>query len=126
MVSSAKSKSDFAASRGKVGAGPQRRTASAADGPATGRPLSVPAWQRERARKLHYIFRHVETATARGRTQWRAFRWSRRAWRNRQYRDGRRVRFSYSTLIRCFYHWRKHGRNRECLALNYHGNSKKP
>jgi hypothetical protein len=84
---------------------------------------AIPAWQRERAHRLHRKFTRVEQAMQRGQSLDKAlyqFHWF---WRGQRYRSDhtKRVRFSMAGLRRLFYHWKSNGRTPDALRLNYRG-----
>lgn len=90
--------------------------------PPVGARHSFPSlWQRERARRLHFIFLRIERRRAAGQSLRRAVRWFAWYWKDRTYKcdPHRAMRFSSNTLVRLFYRWQNGGRTPEALVLHY-------
>ena len=78
-------------------------------------------WMRERAERLHRACKTVErqrTAGVSVRKAVKHFAWS---WKDRHYRTAPHIkaRFSRSTLVILYYHWRRNGKCPGAFALHY-------
>ena len=83
-------------------------------------PLAYfPAWQRQRAKRLHRIFLTAEKRVAKGVTLWKAFEWTNWISRRENYQDGKRVRLRRGTLYREFTRWKNGGRRPEAVTLHF-------
>jgi hypothetical protein len=82
---------------------------------------TIPAWQVERANRLHRKFKRCESAMQRGKSLNSCFRYFAWYWSGEHYRSdpSKLVRFSRGSLRRLFYQWRKHGCTPECLYLRF-------
>lgn len=88
----------------------------------TGAPPLLKGWLLEDAKRLHRIFTNAESRIKNGQKVRRAFK--QQAWfysKPHFYRKAhaRRVRYSYSSLIRRYYRWKNEGRTIEAAALRY-------
>ncbi len=90
-----------------------------------GARLLFPAWQRERARRIHCICRCVERRIERGKSMRQAVHWFACYWKGRTYRSGHQVRLSAKTIVRLFYRWQKGGRTPSAVALRYWKDNRK-
>src|ERR1022692_4165016 len=88
---------------------------------------ALPAWQRERAAKLHRICLCVNGRIARGQRLLKVIGWF--AWdhRDKTYRadSTRRFRISKSTLLRLFHLWRRSGKQPDAFRLGYRSGREK-
>lgn len=89
-----------------------------------GQKPELPAWQLERANRLHRQFKRAETALQRGKSLNAALYQFQYFWRGENYRSDytKPVRFSLQTLRRLFYHWRKNGCVPAALRLRFTAN----
>ncbi|NOS68659.1 MAG: hypothetical protein HOP33_01845 [Verrucomicrobia bacterium] len=100
----------------------RRRCSSSNSNPLTRSEfLRLSPWNRERATRLHRQFIRVEQARKKGKSVTESFRPFAFYWRGEFFRrdSSKRVRFSISTLRRCFYTWLTGGRTPEAIALRY-------
>jgi hypothetical protein len=84
------------------------------------RALQLP-WMRERAERLHRICKGIERQRAKGVSVRKACTHLAWVWKDRSYRTAPHIkcRFSRSTLVVLYYHWRRNGKSPGCFALHY-------
>ena len=83
-------------------------------------PLQLP-WMRERAERLHRACKTIERQRAAGVSVRKAVKHFAWFWKDRHYRTAPHIkaRFSRSTLVILYYHWRRNGKCPGCFALHY-------
>lgn len=83
----------------------------------------IPAWQIERANRLHRKFISVENSLAAGKTFKQATKMFVWYWRGRSYRcdRSRLARFSLVSLHHLFLKWKREGRTPSALRLKFRG-----
>lgn len=90
---------------------------------ATPRTLLLPAWQVERARRLHKQFQKTRAALDCGQSLHKALRPWARLWQNRCYScdPNRKCAFSLPTLLRLYRMWKIGGETPEAVRLRFEG-----
>lgn len=75
---------------------------------------------------MHRIFRCIEGRVERGQSLHKAVTWFAWYYRNRTYRrrPGRKILFTYKTILRRYYRWKADGRTPAAAALKYWSNVK--
>jgi hypothetical protein len=81
----------------------------------------IPAWQAERAKRLHRICSSIEARVARGEKKRRLIQWFAWYWKGRSYKcdPSRPLRFSRCTIERAFHLWKKGGQIAASLRVHY-------
>ncbi|HTX21463.1 MAG TPA: hypothetical protein VMD27_06365 [Candidatus Aquilonibacter sp.] len=81
----------------------------------------IPAWQRERAARLHRICSSISTRAMRGEKRRKLVQWFVRYWNGRFYKcDPRRpLKFSASTILRALRIWKRGGQVAAALLPQY-------
>jgi hypothetical protein len=83
--------------------------------------IQIPAWQTERANKLHRACRRIQNALAGGETLTKALRRVSRSYHHRALKSdpARRLQLTPPTLRRHFKQWNQYGRSPAALILKY-------
>lgn len=83
--------------------------------------FSLKGWQHEREQRLARICRCIDRGRGQGKAIHKMLIKHAWRWKARTYKadTGRRIRFGYGTLRRCYYRWMRDGRTAAAVALRY-------